>query len=113
MSNVLAANISDKGLCIAREGNDMFAQQLFGSPKTTSTDHFEAEKALKTVRIHPLSLFRKYWDFAVIICVIFSVVVLPFRAAFYWDTWDHGSNHGILLHQIRVRHAKAAHVVIS
>ncbi|KAK9836780.1 hypothetical protein WJX74_007908 [Apatococcus lobatus] len=84
-----------------REGSDVFAQQLFGSPKTTSTDHYEPAKALKTVRIHPLSLFRKYWDFAVIICVVFSVIVLPFRAAFYWDTWDHGTNHGILFHQIR------------
>ncbi|KAK9863077.1 hypothetical protein WJX84_002556 [Apatococcus fuscideae] len=84
-----------------RQGTELFSQQLFGTPHGISTEHLETAKSPEAVRIHPLSLFRKYWDFVVIICVIFSVVVLPFRAAFYWDYWDHGNNRGLLFHQIR------------
>ncbi len=87
---------------LGRQGSDVFAEQLFGSPRGPTHEQIETAKTTKTVRIHPLSMFRKYWDFAVIICVIFSVIVLPFRAAFYWDVWDHGNNHGLLFIQIRV-----------
>jgi hypothetical protein len=37
------------------------------------------------VRVHPLSNFRRYWDLATIALTLYTVLVLPFRAAFYWD----------------------------
>lgn len=35
--------------------------------------------------IHPLSLFRKWWDLLVMVLVVWNIIVLPVRLSFYWN----------------------------
>eukprot|EP00193_Tetraselmis_chui_P018914 CAMPEP_0177781732 /NCGR_PEP_ID=MMETSP0491_2-20121128/18034_1 /TAXON_ID=63592 /ORGANISM="Tetraselmis chuii, Strain PLY429" /LENGTH=346 /DNA_ID=CAMNT_0019301871 /DNA_START=270 /DNA_END=1307 /DNA_ORIENTATION=- len=44
----------------------------------------EPGKGCNVPVIHPLSKFRNYWDFIVILLVIYTSLVLPVRTAFLW-----------------------------
>ncbi|KAM3136546.1 hypothetical protein pb186bvf_011349 [Paramecium bursaria] len=49
--------------------------------------------------IHPDSRFKAIWDFLIIILMVYTSTVQPFRLAFYndstysWDTWDNVVNY--------------------
>lgn len=35
--------------------------------------------------IHPMSVFRYYWDLTVFLLVAYTMLVTPFRLAYYWN----------------------------
>lgn len=40
--------------------------------------------AAQLLLIHPLSMFRYYWDLLVFLLVLYTVYMLPYRLGFYW-----------------------------
>jgi len=69
-----------------------FGAPAFGSYrfKNMTTDELDGalDEPLTSWRqlvIHPLSAFRKYFDLLLMLMVLFNVVVLPVRLAFYWN----------------------------
>ena len=87
-----------------RRSTTSFRRKLFGQP--TNTDD-EAVAVTFTeggdrVAVHPLSSFRKYWEIATILLVVYTVVVLPFRAAFYVDYYRDLEEEHNLISQLEV-----------
>lgn len=58
------------------------------------------------VRVHPLSFFKYYWDLAVMAAVFYTVIMLPLRAAFYWEYYRDLGHHHNVIQQIKVRFPK-------
>ena len=88
-------------LCFRRSTNS-FKRKLFGQSEADADNLTPAVKTDDDVRIHPLSAFRKYWEIVTIVLVVYTVLILPFRAAFYLDFYkdlDHGHN---LFQQLQV-----------
>jgi hypothetical protein len=54
------------------------------------------------VRVHPLSFFRFYWDVAIMAAVFYTVIMLPLRAAFYWEYYRDLGHHHNVFQQIKV-----------
>eukprot|EP00873_Tetraselmis_striata_P006068 jgi/Tetstr1/426332/TSEL_016645.t1 len=50
--------------------------------------------------IHPLSKFRNYWDFIVILLVIYTTLVLPVRTAFLWSEEVVEDEFGVIVNTI-------------
>ena len=74
--------------CACRRTNS-FRTKLFGQSKRAAGDEIvntlpDAHQR-NSVRVHPLSSFRRYWDLTTIALTMYTVLVLPFRAAFFWD----------------------------
>ncbi len=59
------------------------------------------------VGVHPLSAFRKYWEIATILLVIYTVLVLPFRAAFYLDYYRDLDERHNLFQQLQVSYCSS------
>ena len=73
----------------------------------SSAEDDELEPAPKTgndVRVHPLSAFRKYWEITTILLVVYTVLVLPFRAAFYLDFYKDLEHSHNIIQQLQVTH---------
>ncbi|CAL5223621.1 g6162 [Coccomyxa viridis] len=65
-------------------------------------DDFIREAATEGVRVHPLSLFRRNWDLTAIALTIYTLLVLPFRAAFYWEYYRDLEMHHSIIEQLEV-----------
>lgn len=90
------------GFC--RRASNSFRQKLFGQPAGRLEEVIEMASAESQdcVRVHPLSAFRKYWELAIIALVAYTVIVLPFRAAFFLDYYrDLEARHN-LFQQLQV-----------
>uniref|UniRef100_A0A7S1SIN5 Cyclic nucleotide-binding domain-containing protein n=1 Tax=Tetraselmis chuii TaxID=63592 RepID=A0A7S1SIN5_9CHLO len=91
------------GSAVRRLGHNFGAkfQELAASPDSRAKEHMnrpiqdmepsrrgstedEPGKGCNVPVIHPLSKFRNYWDFIVILLVIYTSLVLPVRTAFLW-----------------------------
>ncbi len=59
-----------------------------------------------SVRVHPLSNFRRYWDLTAIAFTIHTILVLPFRAAFFWDYYRELEAHHTIWEQLQVMKLK-------
>ena len=73
-----------------------FRTKLFGQSKRVAGDEIvnsasDAVYEHGNVRVHPLSNFRRYWDLTTIALTMYTVLVLPFRAAFFWDYYRSAS----------------------
>ncbi|KAK9819773.1 hypothetical protein WJX72_002193 [[Myrmecia] bisecta] len=84
-----------------RRRTDSFRRKLFGVPQGQGVELTEESVNVDSVRVHPLSHFRRYWDACIILMVIYSVVVLPVRAAFWHDYWAHLPHVNSIWGQIR------------
>lgn len=86
-----------------RRTTNSFKRKLFGQSTADDDDFVPIEKSEDDVRVHPLSAFRKYWEIVTICLVIYTVLVLPFRAAFYLDFYEELDRHHNLFQQLQVR----------
>lgn len=88
-----------------RRSTNSFRTKLFGQAKRVpgEEDIIESTGTVSdSVRVHPLSNFRRYWDLAAIALTIHTVLVLPFRAAFFWDYYRELEAHHTIWEQLQV-----------
>jgi len=87
-----------------RRSTNSFRTKLFGQAKRVPGEEIIDDVGMEynSVRVHPLSNFRRYWDLAAIALTIHTVLVLPFRAAFYWDYYRELEAHHTILEQLQV-----------
>ena len=88
-----------------RRSTASFRRKLFGHEQQAGFEDtiITQDQSKHNVRVHPLSAFKRYWDFAIVVMVAYTVVVLPVRCAFSWDYYhalDAGHN---IFHQLAVR----------
>ncbi len=89
-----------------RRSTNSFRTKLFGQAKRVPGQEIiidAVSTASDRVRVHPLSSFRRYWDLTAIALTIHTVLVLPFRAAFFWDYYRELEAHHTILEQLQVR----------
>ena len=88
-------------ICVRRSTNS-FRRKLFGQPNDSDGEPVTRLVSAASVRVHPHSTFRKYWEIATILLVIYTVFVLPFRAAFYLDYYKELETRHHLIQQLQV-----------
>ena len=86
-----------------RRSTNSFRRKLFGQATGEAAEEVTEQTTEDSVRVHPLSAFRRYWDIIVILLVLYTILVLPFRAAFYLDYYHDLDEHHNLLQQLQVR----------
>lgn len=88
-----------------RRSTNSFRTKLFGQAKRVPGEEIidAVPTASNRVRVHPLSNFRRYWDLTAIVLTIHTVLVLPFRAAFFWDYYRELEARHTILEQLQVR----------
>jgi hypothetical protein len=94
--------------CDRRRSTNSFRRKLFGQAFEEEVEDMVDVRSVHQVRIHPLSVFRFYWDLVIVVVVIYAVIMLPLRAAFYWDYYRDLGHHHNLFEQIRVTHTPCA-----
>ncbi|BDA48837.1 Potassium/sodium hyperpolarization-activated cyclic nucleotide-gated channel [Coccomyxa sp. Obi] len=88
-----------------RRSTNSFRTKLFGQAKRVPGEEIvdaSVTAGSDRVRVHPLSNFRRYWDLTAIALTIHTVLVLPFRAAFFWDYYRELEAHHTILEQLQV-----------
>ncbi|CAL8463290.1 g2824 [Coccomyxa elongata] len=87
-----------------RRSTNSFRTTLFGQVKRVPGEEIidAVSTATDRVRVHSLSSFRRYWDLTAIALTIHTVLVLPFRAAFFWDYYRELEAHHTILEQLQV-----------
>lgn len=75
---------------------------MFGQQAGRDEDGIAAIPASNTVRVHPQSALRRYWETTIIALTGYTIVVLPFRAAFHLEYYRDLGYHHNLIQQIQV-----------
>ncbi|KAK9806501.1 hypothetical protein WJX73_004260 [Symbiochloris irregularis] len=81
-----------------RRSTNSFRKKLFGQDRDENAEEIITQQSSNNVWIHPLSKFRDGWDTTTLILVVYTVLVLPFRAAFFFDYYkDLEHDHNLFL----------------